>query len=103
MALTDLKTILDGTGLPVAYNCFKDEQSLPFVCFLETGTNNLFADGKTYKIISDIAIELYTAQRDLTSEGKVEKALDDALICWNKTIEYIDDEQCYFILYEIQI
>lgn len=103
MTLQQLNDLLNDTGLPVAYNCFKDEQQLPFICYLETDTVNVFADNKTYKIISNIAVELYTKTRDITTEQKVEYVLDGACIGWNKDIEYLDDEQCYFVLYQIQI
>lgn len=103
MGLKELKELLELTGLPVAYSSFKTAQNLPFICFLETFTNNLFADGKTYKIISNVDIELYTKNRDAEKEQALETVLNNACIKWEKETEYIEDENCYMVTYSIQI
>ena len=46
-------------------------------------------------------MELYTKQKDQSSEDKVENALSS--FYWDKTEEYIDSERCYQILYEIEV
>lgn len=107
MELKDLNALLIsaiGTG-KVAYRAFPVGKApkLPFVCYLVDGTNNFVADNRVYKVITKINIELYTSKKDITSEKKIEDALNDASIVWDKTEEYLDDEQCYEILYTIEI
>ena len=48
-----------------------------------------------------ISIELYTESKDLEAENAVEAALKG--LCWEKSEEYLDDEQCYEIIYEIEV
>lgn len=108
MSLEELFALLNGitqfTG-KVAYRCFPagNAPKLPFICYLETSTNNVFADNKTYDVIRGIDIELYTENKDVASESLVEQALNDANIPWNKYEEYIDIEKCYQITYSVEV
>lgn len=107
MTLQEFNQMLQSTGLSVAYRSFptgdknNPEPELPFICYLETNTNNFSADGIVYKKISSIAVELYTKNKDLEVERKVENALSS--FYWNKSEEYLDDEECYFTLYELEV
>ena len=74
---------------------------LPFICYLFSSTNNFNADDVVYQVINRITIELYTESKDLEAENAVEAALKD--LCWEKSEEYLDDEQCYEIIYEIEV
>lgn len=74
---------------------------LPFICYLFSSTNNFNADDVVYQVINRISIELYTENKDLEAENVVEAALKD--LCWEKSEEYLDDEQCYEIIYEIEV
>ena len=74
---------------------------LPFVCYLFASTNNFNADDAVYQVINRITIELYTESKDPEAENAVETALKD--LCWEKSEEYLDDEQCYEIIYEIEV
>lgn len=105
MTLEDVKTLLESTGLPVAYRAFPegDAPALPFVCYHSPYTNNFTADGVTYAIINHINVELYTQVKDPGTEGKVEAALTGAGIYWEKSETYLEDEKCFQILYEIEV
>ena len=103
MRLEDLKTLLESTGLPVAYRAFPVGQApdLPFICYLVEYSNNFDADNRVYHPINHISIELYTEFKNPDAESLVETALKD--ICWEKTEEYFDDERCFEIVYEIEV
>lgn len=103
MTLVEIKNLLSTTGIPVAYRCFPegDAPDLPFICFLEKGSNNLAADGSVYHTVRKIDIELYTKNKDTSKETLVETALSG--LFWNKTEEYLDDEQCYQLIYELEV
>ena len=103
MTLKELNELLETTGLPVAYREWPDEKAppLPFICYLVVYSNNFGADNTVYYPINHIQIELYTELKDPVSEGKVEKALSS--FYWEKTEEYINTEQCYQIIYEIEV
>lgn len=103
MTFEDVKNLLEGTGLPVAYRVFPENNApeLPFICYLSPGTNNFAADDTVYLEIDQITVELYTQYRDPETEGKVEAALSSFV--WDKDINYIDSERCYQIIYEIEV
>lgn len=103
MSLEKIRDMLEQTGIPVAYRAFPDNQAppLPFICYLFSASNNFNADDIVYQPINQITIELYTQEKDLAAEAAVESALSD--LCWEKSEEYLDDEQCYEIIYEIEV
>lgn len=108
MTLAELYALLNGIELfanKVAYRCFPESNrvELPFVCYLVTQTSNFMADGQVYRVRTEVNIELYTKGKDLGAENALETALNGAGIPWNKDEEYLEDEGCYQITYEIVI
>lgn len=103
MTLAELNTLLMGTGLPVAYYAFPEGEApdLPFICYLSTGSNNKAADGKVYFSATRIQVELYTETKSPGTEALVENALSG--MYWEKTESYISGENCWMILYEIEV
>ena len=103
MTLAEIKTMLETTGLPVAYSAFPEGAAplLPYICYVVTGSNNFVADGIVYQPVQAIDIELYTRQKDPESESAVEAAL--AALPWEKTELYLDDEKCVQVTYEIEV
>ena len=76
---------------------------LPFVCYLATDTDNFHADNRVYHVIQNVDVELYTAKKEPDTERLLESAFDENYIPWDKTEQWLDDENCYEILYEITI
>lgn len=103
MTLEELNALLQSTGLPVAYRAFPADQApdLPFLCYLCTSSNNFDADDRVYFPVQQVDVELYTATKRPDLEQKVEAALSG--LCWEKSEEYLDDERCYEIIYEIEV
>lgn len=110
MTLAELKTALEG----VNNNAFKDKVAyrafpigaapdLPFICFYEVDTNNFLADSVVYKKITNVSIEFYSNQKDLTSEAAIESMLDSNLLVWEKAEYYIDNEDMLQVVYDIEI
>lgn len=89
----------------VAYRMFPKGAApeLPFIVYYSQGTNNAFSDNKTYHVIEDINVCLYSKEKDTASEAAIESAFNDAKIPWNKSEVYIDTEECYEITYEITL
>lgn len=102
MSLNDIQTMLEASGLPVTYRSWpiKEAPPLPFICYLVSYSSNFMADGRVYCPIDHIQVELYTKHKDPDAEAAVEAALT---LPWQKTEEYIDTEECYQILYEIEV
>lgn len=106
--LNKLKKILE--SIPefenkVAYRAFPvgEAPKLPFICYLQTGTNNFFADNKVYTTAKEVDIELYSQLRDEISEELIEEALYNNNITWTKSIEYLDDEKVYEVIYTVEV
>lgn len=103
MTLKKLEELLSETGLPVTYYAWPESQAppLPYICYLVVGSDNFMADNKVYHRIDDVRIELYTRFKNEETEKMVEEAL--AEIPWQKTEDYISDEKCFQITYEVEV
>lgn len=106
--LNKLKKILEsipGFENKVAYRAFPVGKApkLPFICYLQTGTNIFFADNKVYTTAKEVDIELYSQLRDEISEELIEEALYNNNITWTKSIEYLDDEKVYEVIYTVEV
>ena len=100
-----LLDILKSAGFPYAYDHFAEGEAPdpPFVCYLLSGSDNFSADGKVYYRISEARVELYTDQKDLAAERKLEDALDACGIFYEKSETWIDSEKLYEVLYVFEI
>lgn len=103
MTLTELHTILEATGFPVAYSHFKTRPSVPFIAYSVAYSSNLTADNMTYKKISNVDIELYTDKKDLEAENTLETILNVNKIPFQTIENYIDSEKLFQTIYEITI
>lgn len=109
MTLQEIKAVLDGTGLPVTYREWPQDEArglpppLPWLCYFETRPNNFAADGVVYASARGISIELYSAGKDPVSESAVETALTAAGIFYSKDETWIESEKLYEIIYEIEV
>ena len=109
MSLTELYTALSAlTGFngKVVYHHWPAPEaipSMPFIAYMVEGSDNFGADGIVYKAINNVRIELYTENKDTTSEELIETMLTSHSIYWEKEEVYIDDERCYEIIYSIEV
>ena len=89
------------TGIPYAYSHFAEGEvpAPPFICYLCPGSDNFSADGRVYKKINDVRIELYTDKKEPATELRLETVLDNADIFYNKTETWIESEKLYEVLY----
>ena len=107
MDISEINRILKsipGFESKVAYRAFPEKEApeLPFIIFVENGTNNVFADNKTYVERSSYTISLVEAHRDRAVEQLIEQALNEHDIAWNRYPEWIEEEKIYQIDYETE-
>ena len=71
MTYQEVKQMVESIGIPYAYYQFPEgtDQPCPFICFYFTGSNDLAADDTNYQRIRPLAIELYTDNKDFTSDS----------------------------------
>lgn len=108
MTLAEFIRILDMTGLPVTYSHWTPMENNPvpnppYICYIVDGTENLVADNKVYHKINDVNVELYTTKKDLITEAKLEKVLDNHRIPYDASEAFIKSEQLYQKIYEVRL
>lgn len=103
MTQNELYNLLKSTGLPVAYHHFDEPPSLPYIIYLFTYSSNFAADSKIYKRFDNYQVELYSEKKDLESEQLLENVFDENDIYYDKSETYIESEEMYQVVYEIQI
>lgn len=95
-------SMLKKLSIPVAYQSFKKEQTLPFVVFVQTGSDNFGADNGVYVSDNSYNIELYTEDKDFGLENKLEEILNANEIYWNKSGDIrIEEEKMTEVIYYI--
>lgn len=105
MTTTEIATLIASVGLPSAYNHFPENAapSPPFICFYYAQPNNFNADNTTHQKMAALTIELYSNNKDLTSEAAVESVLIANDLPYTKNETYIDGEKLYLNSYETEV
>lgn len=100
-----IEQILKETGIPFRYHHFEADEAVnpPFICWLSPGSDNFSADGKVYHRADEVDIELYTDERDFKLEEEIEAILNKNELFWNKKELYIESENMFETLYELEV
>ena len=96
-----LLTLLESTGLSVAYHHYVLPPAPPYIVYLFVYSSNFGADNKVYQAIDNYQVELYTTKKDPDSEKLVEDLFDSNDIFWDKSETWIESEGLYQVAYEI--
>ena len=103
MHLGEFKQILEQSKLPVAYSHFKTSQELPYIIYFVTDNEDLLADNRNYYDFINIAVELYSDDKDPSLEMKLQKLFAENEIVYRKSETVIQDENMYEVIYEIKL
>lgn len=105
MTYQKIANMIKSIGLPYAYYQFEEGegQDCPFIIFYYPERNDMAADGLNYVKIENLTIELYTANKDFELEAKVEAVLEANDLYFAKTVNYIDSEKCFEIVYTMEV
>lgn len=105
MTQKEVKTMLDGVGIPTAYYEFPDDSgtSPPFLCFYYGDSDDLYADDENYGRISTLYVELYTEFKDFELEAKTETTLSRAGLSYRKDEAYITKERMHETIYTMEV
>ena len=92
-------------NLPYAYDHFVEGEAPDphFLVFLYPGSNHFAADGKVYFKVNRLNIELYTDKKDVELEETVEAVLDRHGIFYVKSEVWIESENLYEVLYQMEV
>lgn len=99
----DIKKALETVGIPVAYRQFvplknKPVPNPPFMVYVISPEDASGADGRNLLVRRHISVELYTDEKDVELEEKVEAVINSTE--WSKTEEYIESEALYMVTWE---
>lgn len=105
MTYKEVATMIAGFGIPYAYYQFPEgtDQACPFVCFYFNSSNDLAADDTNYQKIRPLIIELYTDNKDFTTEATIEAALNSSGLVYAREETYLDSERMYMVTYMTEI
>lgn len=99
----EIKEMLEETGFPVAQDAFDEQgpESIPYIAFRTSYTQNIYADNRVYAMRDRIEIELCMEYRESKNEKKLADVLDNRNINWEKTSDdFLLDEEVFSINYE---
>ena len=105
MNLMEFKAELEKLEIPIQYRSFSvgHAPELPYILFYEDDSDNVFADNHNYYDVLNVSCELYTDEKDIELETKLQKLLYDLEIQYNSTETFIDSENMYMKAYDVVI
>lgn len=105
MTHQEVLKMMDEMKLPYAYHHFVEGESPepPFLVFLYPNSDNFAADGMVYFKENRLNIELYTDLKDVELEETVEAVLDKHGIFYEKSEVWIESENLYEVLYQMEV
>ena len=103
MTYEQIAEMMEEMGLPFPYHPYAAGESPepPFLLFLSPGENTFSADNLAYFSCKQLDIELYTDKKLPELEEQVEAVLAQHEIYYTKTELFIDSEELYEVLYEM--
>lgn len=105
MTHQEVIVLLTEMDIPFAYDHFVEGESPepPFLVFLYPGSNHFAADGRVYFKVNRLNIELYTDKKNVELEETVEAVLDRHGIFYGKSEVWIESENLYEVLYQMEV
>lgn len=105
MTYNEIFTMIQSAGFPAAYNHFPDDTAKvpPFICFYYPASEDFIADNINYVKKESVYIELYTAEKDLEAEQRLEAVFRENELAYSRTETYIDSEKLYLELYTMEV
>ena len=105
MTYEQIAEMMEEMGLPFAYHHYAEGESPapPFLLFLSPRENPFSADNVAYFSCKQLDIELYTDKKLPELEEQVEAVLAKHEIYYTKTELFIDSEELYEVLYEMEV
>ena len=105
MTLTEVAQMVESIGLPFAYYESPDDtrRDPPFVCYLYTDSNDMYADDQNWQDIRTLVIELYTKQKDLALENQIRQVLNTHNQPFTQAADFIADERVYISTFTTEV
>lgn len=101
MELSEIYTKLCTLGVPVAYLQFSKPQKLPFIAYLEAGTEIQGADNYNLYRRTTIRIELYSENKNPELERKIENLFRTVEITKDGDV-YLNEENMFMTVFSFE-
>lgn len=95
-------SVLQSTGLPVAYSHFKHPVDPPYLIYLGGGQDQFLADNEIYKKQNTYQVEYYFNKKEEAVETSIEEVLEQNGFFYSKSEDaYISDQKMFVIYYDV--
>ena len=105
MTYEEISEMLESIGLPYTYYQWAENSApaLPYIVFYYPGSNNFIADNKAYCKIAKLNVEFYSEEKDFDTEASIEAVFEQNDLVYTKTEQYIESDQMYEVLYQMEV
>src|SRR5690554_5468989 len=103
MTYLDMINEMEALGFPCTYGSFKSSPPIPFTVIQFAYSNDMMADNQNYKEVGNYQLEYYNSIKFPPDEMKIENRLKELRLPYTKTEVFLDSENLYQIVYEIQL
>lgn len=103
MTQDKLQVELDKSGYSTVYGSFKERVDPPYVVFTRPSNSNVSSDNKVHGKFQDYIVELYTEDKDLEAEKKLEEIIGDIDPEYETLETYIEAKKMYLVTYSITL
>lgn len=104
MTTAEVATMISSFGFTNwRYSHFSETPAPPYVVYYYPSENDVFADDMNYVNRRQLFIELFTRQKDATSEAAIEAKLKANGLTWYKQTDFLDDEKLFQTTYETEV
>ena len=103
MTYDELEAILKPTGIPWTYHHWDKVPAPPYGVYLSYADDPFFADNRTFFLAGQLRLEIYSLERDTALDDAVRDALDAADIPYDTDYTWIEDQELYETIFEIEV
>lgn len=107
MTREQIVEFLTELGIEYRYHHFTQKElqtiELPVIVWDINEKNNFFADGIVYHKTKVLNIKVYTQDRDWDLEEKIETMLTERGITWNYASDWLQKEEIWETVYEMEV
>lgn len=105
MTTQEVASMIESIGLPFSYYQFDEStaQAPPFICFFYPDNNDFSADNINYATVYRLVIELYTDNKDLTIESRVEAVLKEYGLFYTREETKLETERMFEVIYTTEV
>lgn len=97
-------TAIKSAGFKIAYDSFDTPQSLPFLCWVDEGSADFYADNVNYTDFMAVTLELFTKSKSKTIESQVTTVLKNLNIAYKRNPStFVQSENCYITIFEFTL